>query len=198
MSQVGASFQRLAYECLSKSFRMTEHQPGVSLADALTKGPRLVAVLAEIRDPGNAGTILRTADAAGAGAVVFAGAAVDPYNGKCVRSSAGSLFHVDVVRANAWDTARHFSIAGWYPRMLALPDRWRSWIPAGVLAGRRIVRAEATAGDRWFVLDDNPAATGTDIESARPGYDQIADAPVVLLTFTAHEWHDLAAKHGCV
>ena len=55
-------------------------------------------MLAEIRDPGNAGTILRTADAAGAGAVVFAGDAVDPYNGKCVRASAGSLFHVDVVR----------------------------------------------------------------------------------------------------
>ena len=50
------------------------------------------------RDPGNAGTILRTADAAGAAAVVFAGEPVDPYNGKCVRASAGSLFHVDVVR----------------------------------------------------------------------------------------------------
>jgi len=59
---------------------------------------RLVAVLNEVRDPGNAGTILRTADAAGAGAVVFAGAAVDPYNGKAVRASAGSVFHVDVVR----------------------------------------------------------------------------------------------------
>ncbi|TDC39222.1 RNA methyltransferase [Micromonospora sp. KC213] len=70
----------------------------VPLADALARGPRLVAVLAEIRDPGNAGTVLRTADAAGAGAVVFAGDAVDPYNGKCVRASAGSLFHVDVVR----------------------------------------------------------------------------------------------------
>ncbi|GAA4571055.1 RNA methyltransferase [Micromonospora coerulea] len=71
----------------------------VSLEVALGRGPRLVAVLAEIRDPGNAGTVLRTADAAGAGAVIFAGEAVDPYNGKCVRSSAGSLFHVDVVRA---------------------------------------------------------------------------------------------------
>ncbi|WP_433392827.1 TrmH family RNA methyltransferase [Micromonospora sp. KLBMP9576] len=71
----------------------------VPLEGALSGGPRLVAVLAEIRDPGNAGTVLRTADAAGAGAVVFAGAAVDPYNGKCVRASAGSLFHVDVVRA---------------------------------------------------------------------------------------------------
>ncbi|MFI5487229.1 TrmH family RNA methyltransferase [Micromonospora echinaurantiaca] len=71
----------------------------VPLDQALAAAPRLVAVLAEIRDPGNAGTVLRTADAAGAGAVVFAGDAVDPYNGKCVRASAGSLFHVDVVRA---------------------------------------------------------------------------------------------------
>jgi TrmH family RNA methyltransferase len=71
----------------------------VPLPEALARTPRLVAVLAEIRDPGNAGTVLRTADAAGAGAVVFAGDAVDPYNGKCVRASAGSLFHVDVVRS---------------------------------------------------------------------------------------------------
>ncbi|MDG4766425.1 RNA methyltransferase [Solwaraspora sp. WMMD406] len=70
----------------------------VTLDAALRRRPTLVAVLAEVRDPGNAGTILRTADAAGAAAVVFAGAAVDPYNGKCVRASAGSLFHVDVVR----------------------------------------------------------------------------------------------------
>ncbi|MEV6527518.1 RNA methyltransferase [Longispora sp. NPDC051575] len=70
----------------------------VPLAAALDPAPRLVAVLAEIRDPGNAGTVLRTADAAGAGAVLFTDASVDPYNGKCVRSTAGSLFHVDVVR----------------------------------------------------------------------------------------------------
>ncbi|MEE6261757.1 TrmH family RNA methyltransferase [Plantactinospora sonchi] len=74
-------------------------QLDVPLAEAVRRGPRLVAVLAEIRDPGNAGTVLRTADAAGAQAVVFAGEAVDPYNGKCVRASAGSLFHLDVVRA---------------------------------------------------------------------------------------------------
>jgi TrmH family RNA methyltransferase len=73
-------------------------QVDVPLAAALAKRPRLTAVAVDVRDPGNAGTILRTADAAGAGAVVFAGDAVDPYNGKCVRASAGSLFHVDVVR----------------------------------------------------------------------------------------------------
>ncbi|NIL58129.1 TrmH family RNA methyltransferase [Salinispora arenicola] len=70
------------------------------LATVLARTPRLVTVLAGIRDPGNAGTVLRTADAAGAQVVVFAGAAVDPYNGKVVRASAGSLFHVDVVRAS--------------------------------------------------------------------------------------------------
>jgi TrmH family RNA methyltransferase len=59
--------------------------------------PRLVVVLANVRDPGNAGTVLRTADAAGADAVVFTGASVDPYNGKCVRASAGSLFHLPLV-----------------------------------------------------------------------------------------------------
>jgi TrmH family RNA methyltransferase len=70
----------------------------VPLDEALARQPRLVAVLAEVRDPGNAGTVLRSADAAGATAVIFAGDAVDPYNGKAVRASAGSLFHVDVVR----------------------------------------------------------------------------------------------------
>jgi TrmH family RNA methyltransferase len=57
-------------------------------------GARLVAICADVRDPGNAGTVIRTADAAGADAVVLGGESVDPYNGKCVRASAGSLFHL--------------------------------------------------------------------------------------------------------
>ena len=58
-----------------------------------------VPVLHEIRDPGNAGTVLRSADAAGAGGVVFTAGSVDAYNPKTVRASAGSLFHLPVVRA---------------------------------------------------------------------------------------------------
>jgi RNA methyltransferase, TrmH family len=58
---------------------------------------QLVVVMADVRDPGNAGTVLRTADAAGVGAVVVCGGTVDPYNPKTVRASAGSLFHVPVV-----------------------------------------------------------------------------------------------------
>jgi RNA methyltransferase, TrmH family len=69
----------------------------VPLAVLRASSPRLVAVLVSVRDPGNAGTVVRTADAAGADGVVFAAASVDPYNAKCVRSSAGSLFHLPVV-----------------------------------------------------------------------------------------------------
>ena len=57
-----------------------------------------MAVLLGISDPGNAGTVVRVADAAGAGAVLFAGDTVDPYNGKAVRASTGSLFHLGVAR----------------------------------------------------------------------------------------------------
>jgi TrmH family RNA methyltransferase len=64
------------------------------LADLLAGGPRLVAVCADVRDPGNAGTVIRTADAAGADLVVLAGTSVDAYNPKTVRASVGSLFHV--------------------------------------------------------------------------------------------------------
>jgi RNA methyltransferase, TrmH family len=56
--------------------------------------PRLVAVCADVRDPGNAGTVLRTADAAGADSMVLTGSSVDAYNPKTVRASAGSLFHL--------------------------------------------------------------------------------------------------------
>src|SRR5690606_14921112 len=69
----------------------------VPLPNLLERRPRLVAIAADIRDPGNAGSVLRCADAAGAEGVVFMGDTVDPYNPKAVRSSVGSLFHLDVV-----------------------------------------------------------------------------------------------------
>jgi TrmH family RNA methyltransferase len=59
--------------------------------------PRLVLVCVDVRDPGNAGTVLRSADAAGADAVVYCDGAVDPYNPKTVRASAGAVFHLPIV-----------------------------------------------------------------------------------------------------
>ena len=66
--------------------------------DSIPSDSTLVAILNAVRDPGNAGAVLRSADAAGAGAVVFTSSSVDVYNPKAVRSSAGSLFHLPVVR----------------------------------------------------------------------------------------------------
>jgi TrmH family RNA methyltransferase len=69
----------------------------ISLDEVLDAGPRLIAVLCQVRDPGNAGTVLRAADAAGADALVLTESSVDIYNPKAVRSTAGSLFHLPVV-----------------------------------------------------------------------------------------------------
>jgi TrmH family RNA methyltransferase len=56
-----------------------------------------LVVCADVRDPGNAGTVLRSAEAAGADGVVCADGSVDIYNPKTVRASAGSVFHVPIV-----------------------------------------------------------------------------------------------------
>lgn len=69
------------------------------LATVLARRPGLVVVGAGIADPGNAGTMIRLAEAMGAGAAVFCGEVVDPYNGKSVRSSAGSIFAVPTLLA---------------------------------------------------------------------------------------------------
>lgn len=61
------------------------------------RGRDLLVVAVDVRDPGNAGTVLRSAEAAGAGGVLFCDGSVDVYNPKTVRASAGSLFHVPVV-----------------------------------------------------------------------------------------------------
>lgn len=63
---------------------------------AITEESRLVAIAADVRDPGNAGTLIRTADAAGADAVILAGHSVDAYNPKTVRATVGSLFNLPV------------------------------------------------------------------------------------------------------
>jgi TrmH family RNA methyltransferase len=84
-----------------------------SIRDIFASAPRLVAVLEEVRDPGNAGTIVRAADSAGADAVIFAGRTVDLYNPKVVRSTTGSLFHLPIaVGASLADVVARARAAG--------------------------------------------------------------------------------------
>ena len=75
-----------------------------TLEDILVLKPTLVAILASVRDPGNAGAVIRAADAAGADAVVLTLESVDVHNPKTIRATAGSLFHLPVVTGVALDT----------------------------------------------------------------------------------------------
>ena len=85
----------------------------VPLQDLVAARPRLLAVCADVRDPGNAGTVIRCADAAGAGGVVLTGSSVDPYNGKAVRATVGSLFHLPLALAeDPGETVRALQRAG--------------------------------------------------------------------------------------
>ncbi len=150
----------------------------VPLAEAVRPETALVALLANVRDPGNAGTVLRTADAAGAHAVIFADASVDPYNGKCVRASAGSLFHLPVV-------------AG---------ARLQDAVAAVRQAGLRIVAADGRAGRS---LDDpdvqarlaGPTAWmfGNEAWGLPPELIALADEPVAVPIYGQAESLNLAA-----
>ena len=93
---------------------MLEQPPaGAETWSALAGPGSLVVVLVDVRDPGNAGTVLRAADASGCAAVVYAADSVDPYNPKTVRASAGSLFHVPLaVRPDPLEVAAELSAAG--------------------------------------------------------------------------------------
>ncbi len=115
---------------------------------------RLLAVCADVRDPGNAGTVVRCADAAGAGAVVLAGSSVDPYNGKAVRASAGSLFHVAMaLEPDPADVVRRLQAAGL--RVLAADGAGESDLDeaedAGLLSGPT---AWLFGNEAWGLPDD--------------------------------------------
>jgi len=114
----------------------------------------LVMVMVDVRDPGNAGTVLRTADAAGVTSVIFAGESVDPYNPKTVRSSAGSLFHVP------------FSVQGDAVALAATM----------VTAGYRTLATMVRQGDDYAALDWSvPTAVFLGNESSGLG-DNVRDA----------------------
>ncbi len=102
---VGAEVVHVGEEVMARLTGTVTPQGMVALApfvdvsiDALPSDLSCVALLHAVRDPGNAGTVLRSVDAAGADAVVVSSASVDVYNAKTVRASAGSLFHVPLVR----------------------------------------------------------------------------------------------------
>lgn len=106
LERTGAPVHVVAPDVLARSVDTVTPQgiaviaarPEVPLDDVIAAAATgtLTLVLVDVADPGNAGTLLRAAEAAGAAAVLFCGSSVDPCNPKCVRASAGALFHVPV------------------------------------------------------------------------------------------------------
>ena len=101
----GVAVDRVSDEVMQRLTSTVTPQGLVAIApfvdvdlDAIPDPAQCIAVLHEVRDPGNAGTVLRSADGAGADAVVFTASSVDVYNQKTVRASAGSVFHLPIVR----------------------------------------------------------------------------------------------------
>ena len=77
--------------------RMSRDAQGIVAVGDMQATPSLVAAFWQVRDPGNAGTVIRAADAAGCAAVVFVDECVDMFNPKVIRATAGSLFHLPVL-----------------------------------------------------------------------------------------------------
>ena len=129
-------------------------QTPTSIRDVFAASPALIAICEEVRDPGNLGTIIRAADAAGADAVVLTGRTVDPYNPKVVRATTGSLFHVPVaVGADLATTVGRARAAG--VRVIAAD------VGGGDFLASRSLLAEPTAwlfGNEAHGLDDDALA----------------------------------------
>jgi TrmH family RNA methyltransferase len=79
--------------------KIPEHSLG-KVVEPSERGPTVFAVVVGLQDPGNLGTLIRSAEAFGAAGVILAGANVSPFNSKVVRGSAGSIFRVPLVRAD--------------------------------------------------------------------------------------------------
>lgn len=112
---------------------------------------RLVGMLVRVQDPGNAGTVIRTADAAGADAVLCTPGTVDPFNPKSVRSSAGSLFHVPVF--TGMELAEVVAVAREHGMGVLAADGYAS-MTVSELADAAVLRAAGiSSGDVAYPLE---------------------------------------------
>lgn len=160
----------------------------IPLRDAVGDSSRLVVVGAHLRDPGNAGSLLRCADAVGADAVVLAGSSVDPYNDKAVRSSVGSLFHVPVVIGTTVSAAVE-ELRGHGFRIFAASAGSTTTLDDLLVDGRLTGRVAWLFGNEAWGIPDDEASLADEIASV-PIYGRaeslnVATAAAVCLYATA-------------
>ena len=108
----GVVLDRLAYGDRSEGLVATIAVPDLSLEALALPGDPLVVVLERVEKPGNLGAVLRSADGAGADAVIVADPRTDLFNPNAVRASLGTIFTVPVAAAPSTDVRRHLASAG--------------------------------------------------------------------------------------
>ncbi|MDA8234414.1 MAG: RNA methyltransferase [Clostridia bacterium] len=112
---------------------------------------RLVLLVDGVQDPGNLGTIIRTADAAGVGAVLLGEGTVDLYNPKTLRSTMGSLFHLPVTRVNALEVITAMKQQGWRVAVADVQGKVE-WFEADFYKPMVIVVGSEARGPREEIL----------------------------------------------
>lgn len=137
--------------------------PTPTLADVLDAAPQLLVVLAHVRDPGNAGTVIRGADAAGADAVLVTDSSVDVLGPKVVRSTAGSLFHLPVVTGLALEGL-----------LAELGDRGVTRYAADGTGARTVSEVDLTGPHAWVMGNE---ARGLDAQT-RGWCDETVRVPI--------------------
>jgi TrmH family RNA methyltransferase len=108
--------------------------PATWTRDDLYRGVPLVVALDRIQDPGNAGAIVRTAEAFGATGVIFLKGSVNPYNPKTLRASAGSLFRIPFLAGAGTDDLRGVTLYAAMPSGTSL-DKADLAAPCGLVIG---------------------------------------------------------------
>ena len=133
-------------------------------------GPTFVVVADRLADPGNLGTILRSAEAAGVDAVVVTPGTVDAFNPKVVRASAGALFHVPVVDGDARRRARAagLRLVGHVVAPRATPHTDADWSGrVAIVAGSEAHGLAADAAvDEWVRIEHRGRAESLNVAMA--------------------------------
>ncbi|KAB7790927.1 TrmH family RNA methyltransferase [Bifidobacterium leontopitheci] len=144
----------------------------------------LVAAFWQVRDPGNAGTVIRAADAAGCDAVILLDDCVDVFNPKVIRSTAGSLFHIPVV---AMDVAAFFSWTG---------DNGLATVAADVYGvdGKAPVELPQALADRDFIRRSKAVVFGNEARGLEPGLLRRCDSMVRVPLYGKAESLNLATS----
>ena len=150
-------------------------------------------VLDSLQDPGNVGTIIRTADAAGAAGVMLAGECADVYAGKTTRAAMGSLFHLPVIKASASDCLGFFDRHG-IPVYVSGAEATSDYRLADLTGAFAVVLGNEGAGVGEAFRSRVPAAIGIPLQGKAESLNVASAAAVILFEAARQRQFQVSCK----